>query len=38
MDAGFEADHAGDGEEALARVRQNTYDLVICDPKMQRVG
>jgi CheY-like chemotaxis protein len=36
-DAGLDVDHAGDGEEALARVRQNTYDLVICDLKMPRV-
>jgi CheY-like chemotaxis protein/anti-sigma regulatory factor (Ser/Thr protein kinase) len=36
-DAGLAVDHAGDGEEALARVRQNTYDLVICDLKMPRV-
>jgi PAS domain S-box-containing protein len=37
VDAGLYVDHAGDGEEALARVRQNTYDLVICDLKMPRV-
>jgi signal transduction histidine kinase len=37
IDAGLRVDHAGDGEEALARVRQNTYDLVICDLKMPRV-
>ena len=30
-------EHAGDGEEALARVRQNHYDVVICDLKMPRV-
>jgi two-component system, cell cycle sensor histidine kinase and response regulator CckA len=36
-DAGLDVDHAGDGEEALARVRQNTYDLVICDLKMPKV-
>jgi CheY-like chemotaxis protein len=30
-------EHAGDGEEALARVRQNNYDVVICDLKMPRV-
>ena len=36
-DAGLTVDHAGDGEEALARVRQKTYDLVICDLKMPRV-
>ena len=37
VDAGLQVDHAGDGEEALARVRQNTYDLVICDLKMPKV-
>ena len=36
-DAGLKVDHAGDGEEALARVRQTTYDVVICDLKMPRV-
>ena len=36
-DAGLEVDYAGDGEEALARVRQKTYDVVICDLKMPRV-
>jgi CheY-like chemotaxis protein len=36
-DAGLEVDHAGDGEDALARVRQKTYDVVICDLKMPRV-
>jgi two-component system NtrC family sensor kinase len=36
-DAGLHVDHAGDGEEALARVRQKTYDAVICDLKMPRV-
>jgi two-component system NtrC family sensor kinase len=37
MDAGLDVDHAGDGEEALARVRQKTYDVVVCDLKMPRV-
>src|SRR4029434_9038324 len=37
IDAGLEVDHAGDGEEALARVRQSSYDVVICDLKMPRV-
>jgi signal transduction histidine kinase len=37
VDAGLNVDHAGDGEEALARVRQKGYDLVICDLKMPRV-
>jgi CheY-like chemotaxis protein len=36
-DAGLKVDYAGDGEEALARVRQKTYDVVICDLKMPRV-
>ena len=36
-DAGLNVDHAGDGEEALARVRQKTYDAVICDLRMPRV-
>jgi CheY-like chemotaxis protein len=37
QDAGLKVDHAGDGEEALARVRNNLYDVVICDLKMPRV-
>ena len=37
MDAGLTVDHAGDGEEALARMRQKTYDVVICDLKMPRI-
>ena len=36
-DAGLSVDHAGDGEEALARVRSQAYDLVICDLKMPKV-
>jgi two-component system NtrC family sensor kinase len=36
-DAGLEVDHAGDGEEAFARVRRGNYDAVICDMKMPRV-
>ena len=36
-DAGLVVDYAGDGEEALACVRQKTYDVVICDLKMPRV-
>jgi PAS domain S-box-containing protein len=36
-DAGLRVEHAGDGEEALACVRQNNYDVVICDLKMPRV-
>ncbi len=36
-DAGFAVDRAGDGEEALARVKTRVYDLIICDLKMPRV-
>jgi CheY-like chemotaxis protein len=37
IDAGFMVDRAGDGEEALARVGERSYDLVVCDLKMPRV-
>jgi two-component system NtrC family sensor kinase len=37
IDAGLRVDHAGDGEEALARVHQRHYDVVICDLKMPKV-
>src|SRR5688500_14918817 len=36
-DAGFAVDRAGDGEEALARVRARDYDLIVCDLKMPRL-
>jgi CheY-like chemotaxis protein len=36
-DAGFTVDRAADGEEALARVRERTYDVIVCDLKMPRV-
>jgi signal transduction histidine kinase/BarA-like signal transduction histidine kinase len=36
-DAGFEVDRAGDGEEALARVAERPYDLIVCDLKMPRM-
>ena len=36
-DAGLEVDHAGDGQEALACLRNANYDVVICDLKMPRV-
>jgi two-component system NtrC family sensor kinase len=35
---GLVVDIAGDGEEALARVRQKQYDVVVCDLKMPRVS
>jgi two-component system NtrC family sensor kinase len=31
VDAGFAVDRAGDGEEALARVKVRLYDLIICE-------
>jgi two-component system cell cycle sensor histidine kinase/response regulator CckA len=37
VDAGFVVDRAGDGEEGLARVAENHYDLIVCDLKMPRV-
>jgi two-component system NtrC family sensor kinase len=36
-DAGLKVEYAGDGEEALACIQQQHYDLVICDLKMPRV-
>jgi CheY-like chemotaxis protein len=36
-EAGLRVDYASDGEEALARVRQHSYDAIICDLKMPRV-
>jgi two-component system NtrC family sensor kinase len=36
-DAGFSVDRASDGLEALERVRQKPYDLVVCDLKMPRL-
>jgi len=36
-DAGLQVDYAADGEEALAYVRQKTYDAIVCDLKMPRV-
>jgi signal transduction histidine kinase len=36
-DAGFVVERAADGEEALARVRERLFDLVVCDLKMPRL-
>ena len=36
-EAGLEVDQASDGEEALARIREKTYDAIVCDLKMPRV-
>jgi signal transduction histidine kinase/CheY-like chemotaxis protein len=37
VDAGYTVEHAGDGEQALAKVRARPFDLVICDLKMPRL-
>ena len=34
---GIVVEHASDGEEALARIRTQTFDAVICDLKMPRL-
>ena len=36
-DEGFRADRAANGEEALARVRERHYDVIVCDLKMPKV-
>jgi acyl-CoA thioesterase len=36
-DGGFRVDRAANGAEALAKVRERTYDVVICDLKMPQV-
>jgi PAS domain S-box-containing protein len=36
-DEGFRPDRASDGEEALARLRERHYDVIICDLKMPKV-
>jgi CheY-like chemotaxis protein len=36
-DEGFRPDRAADGEEALAKLRERHYDVIICDLKMPRV-
>ena len=36
-DAGFDVDRASDGMEALERVRDRAYDLIVCDLKMPRL-
>jgi signal transduction histidine kinase/CheY-like chemotaxis protein len=37
-DAGFKPETARDGEDALARVLEQTFDLVICDLRMPRLN
>jgi signal transduction histidine kinase/BarA-like signal transduction histidine kinase len=36
-DAGYVVEHASDGEQALAKVNAQRFDLVICDLKMPKV-
>jgi signal transduction histidine kinase len=36
-DAGYVVDRAADGEEAMAKVNEHAFDLVICDLKMPRL-
>jgi two-component system cell cycle sensor histidine kinase/response regulator CckA len=36
-DAGFSVDRANDGIEALERLRDRQYDLIVCDLKMPRL-
>ena len=36
-DAGFRVERAGDGLEALERVRAQPFDLIVCDLKMPRL-
>jgi two-component system NtrC family sensor kinase len=36
-DNGFVVDRAADGEEGLARLADDSYDLIVCDLKMPRI-
>jgi two-component system NtrC family sensor kinase len=36
-DAGYAVEHAADGEAALGKVGQRTFDLIVCDLKMPRL-
>ena len=36
-DAGFSVDRASDGIEALDRLKERQYDLIVCDLKMPRL-
>jgi len=36
-DAGFQVDRAADGQQALDRIQETIYDLLVCDLKMPRM-
>ncbi len=36
-DAGYLVERAGDGEEALVKIKEHAFDLVVCDLKMPRL-
>ncbi len=36
-DAGYLVEHAADGEEALLKIKEHPFDLVVCDLKMPRL-
>jgi two-component system NtrC family sensor kinase len=36
-DGGYVVERAGDGEEALVKIKEHSFDLVICDLKMPRL-
>jgi two-component system cell cycle sensor histidine kinase/response regulator CckA len=36
-DAGYTVERAADGEEALAKVKRQAFDLIVCDLKMPRL-
>jgi len=36
-DEGFSPDRASDGEQALGKLRERHYDVIICDLKMPKV-
>ena len=36
-DAGYIVEHASDGEQALAKIAERAFDVVICDLKMPRL-
>ena len=38
VSAGYEVDEAGNGQDALTLLRENTYDLVLCDITMPRMS